>query len=124
MVARSINNRGEIAGAGFLSPEVGLDVRRWPRLSSTLEILVIVVLMAVLLFTVAYTLGIEDGVVFAAFLIALIGLAGGLLGSGLGGYLGFIAANNRRPLMLAAFAVAFLFPFTQDGSDANMSIAH
>ena len=33
------------------------------------------------------------------------------------------AQNNRRPLLLAAFLVAFLFPFTQDGSDANMSIA-
>ena len=33
------------------------------------------------------------------------------------------APNNRRPLLLAAFVAAFLFPFTQDGSDANMSIA-
>ncbi|MDF3044304.1 MAG: amino acid/amide transporter rane protein 2, family [Ornithinibacter sp.] len=109
--------------AGHLSPEVDIDVRRWPRLSSTLEIVIIVVLMAILLFTVAYTLDIQDGVIFASFLIALIGLAGGLLGTGFGGYLGFIGANNRRPLLLAAFLVAFLFPFTQDGSDANMSIA-
>ncbi|MFQ6172550.1 branched-chain amino acid ABC transporter permease [Oryzobacter sp. R7] len=112
-----------VALAGFVSPEVELDVRTWPRLSSTLEILVIVVLMAIVLFTTAYTLDIEDGVVFAAFLITLIGVAGGALGSGFGGYLGFIAQNNRRPIMLAAFVVAFLFPFTQDGSDANMSIA-
>lgn len=109
--------------AGFVSPEVELDVRTWPRLSSTLEILVIVVLMAVVLFTTAYTLDIEDGAVFAAFLITLIGVAGGILGSGFGGYLGFVGQNNRRPLLLAAFLVAFLFPFTQDGSDANMSIA-
>ena len=96
---------------------------KWPRLSSTLEILIIVVLMAVLLFVVAYTLNIQDGVVFASFLVALVGMVGGLLGTGFGGYLGFVAANNRRPLLLAAFVVAFLFPFTQDGSDANMSIA-
>ncbi|WP_377642772.1 branched-chain amino acid ABC transporter permease [Oryzobacter terrae] len=112
-----------MAAAGFLSPEVDLDVRTWPRLSSTLEIVVIIVLMSVVLFVTAYTLGIEDGVVFAAFLMALIGVAGGLLGSGFGGYLGFVGANNRRVLLLAAFVVAFLFPFTQDGSDANMSIA-
>ena len=112
-----------LTAGGHLSPEVDIDVRRWPRLSSTLEIVIIVVLMAILLFTVAYTLDIEDGVIFAAFLIALIGLAGGLLGTGFGDYLGFIGANNRRPLLLAAFLVAFLFPFTQDGSDANMSIA-
>ena len=112
-----------IAAAGVLSPEVDIDVRRWPRLSSTVEILIIVVLMAILLFTVAYTLDIQDGVIFASFLFALIGLVGGLLGTGFGGYLGFIGANNRRPLLLAALLVAFLFPFTQDGSDANMSIA-
>ncbi len=109
--------------SGFLSPEVEIDVMRWPRLSSTLEIIIIVVLMAVLLFTVAYTLAIQDGVIFASFLVALIGMAGGLLGTGFGGYLGFIGQNNRRPLLLAAFLVAFLFPFTQNGSDANMSIA-
>ena len=71
----------------------------------------------------AYTLDIQDGVVFASFLVALVGMVGGLLGTGFGGYLGFVAANNRRPLLLAAFLVAFLFPFTQNGSDANMSIA-
>ena len=109
--------------AGTLSPDVDINVLKWPRLSSTLEILIIVVLMAVLLFTVAYTLNIQDGVIFAAFLVAIIGMVGGLLGTGFGGYLGFVAANNRRPLLLAAFLVAFLFPFTQDGSDANMSIA-
>jgi len=112
-----------ITVGGTLSPDVEINVLTWPRLSSTLEILIIVVLMAVLLFTVAYTLDIQDGVIFASFLVALIGLTGGLLGTGFGGYLGFLAANNRRPLLLAAFVVAFLFPFTQDGSDANMSIA-
>ncbi len=109
--------------AGTLSPDVDINVLKWPRLSSTLEILIIVVLMAVLLFVVAYTLNIQDGVVFASFLVALVGMVGGLLGTGFGGYLGFVAANNRRPLLLAAFLVAFLFPFTQNGSDANMSIA-
>ena len=109
--------------AGYLSPDVEINVMAWPRLSSTLEIVVIVVMMAVLLFTVAYTLDIQDGVIFAAFLIAIIGMVGGLLGTGFGGYLSFISANNRRPLMLSALLVAFLFPFTQNGSDANMSIA-
>jgi len=109
--------------AGTISPDVDIDVRTWPKLNSTLEIIIIVVLMAVLLFTVAYTLNIQDGVIFAAFLMAIVGMVGGLLGTGFGGYLGFIGANNRRPLLLAAFLVAFLFPFTQNGSDANMSIA-
>lgn len=111
------------AAAGYLSPEVHIDVRKWPRLNSNVEILIIVVLMALLLFTLAYTLNIEDGAVFGVFLVAVIGIVGGLLGSGLGAYFGFIGGNNRRPLMLAAFLVAFLFPFTQNGSDENMSIA-
>ncbi|MGL4174649.1 MAG: branched-chain amino acid ABC transporter permease [Dermatophilaceae bacterium] len=108
---------------GQLTPEVDIDVRTWPRLSSSVEILIIVALLALLLFITAYTLGIEDGGTFFCWLVALIGVAGALLGSGFGGYLGFIGANNRRPLLLGAFVVAFLFPFTQGGSDANMSIA-
>ena len=107
-----------------LSPDVDIDVRTWPTAeqhasrssSSSCS-------WRSLLFAVAYTLNIQDGVIFASFLVAIIGMVGGLLGTGFGGYLGFIAANNRRPLLLAAFLVAFLFPFTQNGSDANMSIA-
>ncbi|MGL5862317.1 MAG: branched-chain amino acid ABC transporter permease, partial [Phycicoccus sp.] len=112
-----------VSGAGVLAPDVDIDVRAWPRLSSTVEIIIIVVVLAALLFTLAYTLGIEDSGTFGCWLLAVIGLTGGLLGSGLGGYLGFIGGNNRRPVLLAAFVVAFLFPFTQGGSDANMSIA-
>jgi len=41
---------------GFLSPEVHIDVRKWPRLNSNVEILIIVLAMALLLFTLAYTL--------------------------------------------------------------------
>ena len=48
-----------ITVAGHLSPDVDIDVRTWPKLSSTVEIIIIVVLMAVLLFTVAYTLNIR-----------------------------------------------------------------
>jgi branched-chain amino acid transport system permease protein len=108
--------------AGMVTPEVTLDVRRWPKLSSSLEIVVIVVMMAFLLFAVAHALSLESWT-FIAFLLMLVGVAGAVLGTGIGGYLGFVGANNRRPLLLAAFLVAFLFPFTQDGSDANMSIA-
>ena len=38
-------------------------------------------------------------------------------------WLTLVAQKHRRVLMLGAFMVAFLFPFTQNGSDANMSIA-
>jgi branched-chain amino acid transport system permease protein len=112
-----------VTAAGLLAPDVEIDVRAWPRLSSSLEIGVIVVLMAILLGTTAYTLDEGDPATFGCLLAAIGGIAGGLFSSGFGGYLGFIGANNRRPLLLAAFVVAFLFPFTQGGSDANMSIA-
>jgi branched-chain amino acid transport system permease protein len=108
--------------AGMVTPDVEIDVRAWPRLNSSLEILIIVAMMAVLLVVVAHALSLQEWT-FIAFLLMIIGVAGAVLGGGLGGYLGFIGANNRRPLLLAAFLVAFLFPFTQDGSDANMSIA-
>ncbi len=112
-----------VAVGGILAPHPDTNVHAWPRLSSTVEILIIVVLMALLLFVIAYALNIKDGAIFALFLVAIVAMAGGLLTSGVGAYIGFIGANNRRPLVLAAFVVAFLFPFTQNGSDANMSIA-
>ncbi|MEI2825650.1 MAG: branched-chain amino acid ABC transporter permease [Dermatophilaceae bacterium] len=93
------------------------------RLPSWVEILVIVALMAIVLFGAAYALGQDDGSVFCLLLIFIAGTAVALHRAGLFAWVGVIAARHRRVLMLGAFAVAFLFPFTQDGSDANMSIA-
>lgn len=109
--------------AGALCAPVELDVRTWPRLPSWGEILIIVALMTVLLFTIAYTLGMDDSATFGCLLVMILAVVTGLIGSGFGEYLGFIGANNRRVLILATFVVAFLFPFTQNGSSANMSIA-
>ena len=39
------------------------------------------------------------------------------------GWVGVIAQQHRQRATLGAFVAAFLFPFTQNGSDANMSIA-
>ena len=109
--------------SGVLTAPVEIDVRTWPRLPSWAEILVIVALMTVLLFTIAYTLGMDDSATFGCLLIMILAVITGLIGSGFGEYLGFIAANNRRVLVLSTFVVAFLFPFTQNGSSANMSVA-
>ncbi|MFP5417392.1 MAG: branched-chain amino acid ABC transporter permease, partial [Actinomycetes bacterium] len=46
-----------------------------------------------------------------------------LFRGGVMGYLSAVAGRHRQVLILSAFVVAFLFPFTQGGSDANMSIA-
>ncbi|WP_299445376.1 branched-chain amino acid ABC transporter permease [uncultured Phycicoccus sp.] len=111
-----------LAGGG-LAAEVDLDVRTWPRLKSSYEILIIVLALAMLLFVTAYTLDVENSATFGTLLVTILTVTVGLLMAGLGEYIGFIGQNNRRPLVLSAFLVAFLFPFTQGGSNANMSIA-
>ena len=75
------------------------------------------------LIVTAYTLNLDDPATFAALIATLISVVLGLAAAGFGDYVGFIGTNNRRVLILSAFVVAFLFPFTQNGSSANMSIA-
>jgi branched-chain amino acid transport system permease protein len=88
-----------------------------------LEILAIAVLMAAALFAAAFALNIDDGgsfVTFVAFLGAVVAV---LFRVGVMGFLSGVSQRHKRVLILAAFVVAFFFPFTQGGSDANMSIA-
>jgi branched-chain amino acid transport system permease protein len=112
-----------VVAAGQVMPTRLIDARTWPRLPSWAEILLIVVLMAVLLLVVADALQIEDGATFGLLLLTVGAVVFAAIGSGFMQYLGFVAGNNRQVLTLSAFVVAFLFPFTQGGSDANMSIA-
>lgn len=93
------------------------------KTSSWLEICTIVVLMALVLFGAAYALDIADGWSFSLFLLFVAFVAVALAKAGVFTWVGLIAQKNRPVLMLGAFAVAFLFPFTQGGSDENMSIA-
>ncbi|KGN42748.1 branched-chain amino acid ABC transporter permease [Knoellia aerolata] len=93
------------------------------KTSSWLEISTIVVLMALVLFGAAYALDIGDGGSFLLFLLFVSAVALALTRAGAFTWVGLIAQKNRPVLMLGAFAVAFLFPFTQGGSDENMSIA-
>ena len=93
------------------------------QLPAWVEIATIVVLMALLLFGAAYALGQSDGGIFGLFLVFVVAAAWSLFAAGFFTWLGIVAQRHRRVLMLGAFAVAFLFPFTQNGSDANMSIA-
>ncbi len=71
----------------------------------------------------AYALNQVDGGSFVVILTFAGVLAAVILRSGLGGWLSAVSQRHRTVLVFAAFAVAFLFPFTQNGSDANMSIA-
>lgn len=87
------------------------------------EILMIVALMGVGLFVGAYALGLKDGWVFVLFLTLLGAITMAANRAGWLGWIGLVGDRNRKVLILSAFVVAFLFPFTQNGSDANMSIA-
>ena len=112
-----------IAGGAWNMPS---DPRVDPvsvRLPGWVEILVIAILLTIVLFLAAYALSQEDGTVFCLMLLFVGGLALALTRAGLFAWIGVITARHRRVITLGAFAVAFLFPFTQNGSDANMSIA-
>ena len=88
-----------------------------------LEILAIAVLMAPVLFAAAFALNIDDGGAFVSF-VAFVGAVVAVLSRvGVMGFLSGISQRHRKVLILSAFVVAFVFPFTQGGSDANMSIA-
>jgi branched-chain amino acid transport system permease protein len=87
------------------------------------EILVIVVVMAGLLFGTAYALELVDAWEFVLFFVFVGGVLATAARTGLVTWLGHITTRRKRVLILAAFVVAFSFPLTQGGSDANMSIA-
>lgn len=109
-------------GGHAVSPTPHTDPLR-ATYPSWAEILVVVVLLAVGLFGSAYALDLEDGGSFVTLLAFLGAVAFALTRAGFFSWLTMVAQRHRPVLMMGALAVAFLFPFTQDGSDANMSIA-
>ena len=115
---------GLVAAAATLflpdSPEPTLEKLKTPK---WVQILAIAAVMAVLLFTGAYALSLDDAGSFMVFAAFLVGAVMTLRQVGLFAWLGLAAANNNRVLVMSAFVVAFAFPFTQNGSDANMSVA-
>ena len=92
-------------------------------LKPALEILAIALLMAAALFATAFALNIDDGGTFVTFVAFLGAMVAVLFRVGVMGFLSGVSQRHKRVLILAAFVVAFFFPFTQGGSDANMSIA-
>jgi len=94
------------------------------KLPGWAEILAIAVLMAAVLFVAAYALGLQDAWSFVLCLIFIAVVAVALFRTGTLTWIGHVSQRHRKVLTLAAFVVAFLFPFTQNGSDANMSIAN
>jgi branched-chain amino acid transport system permease protein len=93
------------------------------RARSWLELLAIVLVMAGALFGIAYALGNDDAGTFVSFVVFVGTVIAALFGLGVMAWLSAVSQRHKKVLILAAFVVAFLFPFTQNGSDANMSIA-
>lgn len=87
------------------------------------ELLTIAALMAALLFIAYYALDQGDPGAFVAFVAVVGTLVAVLLKSGAMDWISALSVRHRRVLILSAFIVAFLFPFTQGDSEANMSIA-
>jgi branched-chain amino acid transport system permease protein len=87
------------------------------------EILAIAVLMAAVLFVAAYALGLDDAWAFVLCLVFIAIVVAVLFRTGSMTWVGHAAQRHKKVLTLSSFVVAFLFPFTQNGSDANMSIA-
>ncbi|MBN9104706.1 MAG: branched-chain amino acid ABC transporter permease [Propionibacteriaceae bacterium] len=102
------------------SPEPTLDRLKSP---AWVQILGIVAVMAAALFLAAQALSYNDAGSFITFAALLVGLVLVLRQFGVFDWLRVAGRSNNRVLVLSAFVVAFLFPFTQDGKDANMSIA-
>ncbi|MFF0340871.1 branched-chain amino acid ABC transporter permease [Kribbella sp. NPDC004875] len=113
-----------IAVSGWLMPLRQLRDLSEAKLPGWFEILAIAVLMAAILFVAAYALGLQDAWSFILCLVFVAVVAVALFRTGVLTWLGFASQRHKRVLTLAAFVVAFLFPFTQNGSDANMSIAN
>ncbi|GAA1514129.1 branched-chain amino acid ABC transporter permease [Kribbella lupini] len=87
------------------------------------EIVAIAVLMASVLFVSAYALGLDDAWAFVLCLVFIAAVVAVLFRTGTMSWVGHAAQRHKKVLTLSSFVVAFLFPFTQNGSDANMSIA-
>jgi len=102
------------------SPEPSLGRLKPP---SWLQILAITLGIAAVLFAAVFMLDLDDPGQFFLYAVLVVAVVVALKEFGIFGWLATAAALNKRVLVFSAFFAAFAFPFTQDGSDANMSIA-
>lgn len=122
---------GWVALVGALVAFVGtrlMIVGRNPNLAAAatpawVGIFGIAAAMGAVLFAAFYGLGQDDPGTFVAFIVFAIAVVLVLFRLGVMAWLSTVTARHRKVLILAAFLTAFAFPFTQGGSDANMSIA-
>ena len=102
------------------APETTFEQLKAP---APIEILAVTVLMLASFFAIVFALDFRDGGGFVCF-VAFLGVAFAILiRSGVMAWYSAVSGRHRAVLVMSAFLVAFAFPFTQGGSDTNMSIA-
>ena len=102
------------------SPEPSLGRVRTPQWA---QVLAIAVGLAAILFAAVYMLSLEGAGEFFLFVALIVVIVLTLKEWGVFGWYATAVSLNKRVLVFSAFVAAFAFPFTQGGSDANMSIA-
>ncbi len=112
-----------VAVGGFLTPECKVLDPADIALPSWIEILVIAGVVALGLFTAQYALKQTEPAVLLLLVLMLIGVTITLSRSNLAAWLGGVTVRHRRVFTLATFVVALAFPFTQGGSESNLTIA-
>ncbi|MFX4287229.1 branched-chain amino acid ABC transporter permease [Janibacter sp. G349] len=108
---------------GYLRPETKVLDPSTIALPAWVEIITIALLLGVALFTAQYALKQEEPWVLVLLVGMLIGVTLTITRSNLAAWLGGVTTRHRRVFTLATFVVALAFPFTQGGSEANLTIA-
>lgn len=126
----NVDPGGWVSGIGAVAMLLGarsLPTTQVPTLGwllpSWADILVLAVTFGLALLATAHALGTSDPWIFFLFVLTVAGIVVVGQRAGVVEWVSEIALRRRRVMLLSAFVTAFLFPLTQDGSDANMSIA-
>ncbi|MEA5119366.1 MAG: branched-chain amino acid ABC transporter permease [Propionicimonas sp.] len=111
------------AGCGLVlpgSPEPGMGRLKSP---TWLQIVGITLGIAAVLFAAVFLLSLNEGGEMFFYVALVVSLILTLKEFGIFGWFATAVSLNKRVVVAAAFVAAFVFPFTQGGSDQNMSIA-
>jgi len=108
---------------GYLTPERKVLDPADIALSSWVEIVIIAAVVGLGLFTAQYALKQTEPAVLLLLVLMLIGVTVTLSRTNMAAWLGGVTVRHRRVFTLATFVVALAFPFTQGGSESNLTIA-
>lgn len=112
-----------ITVGGYLRPETKVLDPVSVVLPAWLEIVIIALVLGAGLYVAQYALKRPEPWVLVLLVGTLVGLTLTLTRSNLAAWLGGVTMRHRRVFTLATFVVALAFPFTQGGSEANLTIA-